>query len=148
MLYGGYRGGRENDSTGFLQKQQTKKRLCGVRSVKNAIIGSWRITEMELWNQEDIDMMAPGYFRFDASGMGELGFIAVQGELDCRYGTRDGKTAVEFSWEGTDEMDPRSGRGWAVLDGDRLIGRLFFHMGDDSGFAAERQTKERIAKGN
>lgn len=114
-----------------------------MRTVKNAIIGSWRISEMELWDQEDIDMMAPGYFRFDADGMGEFGFIAVQGGLDCRYETRDGKTAVEFSWEGTDEMDQRSGRGWAVLDGDRLTGRLFFHMGDDSGFTAERQTKER-----
>jgi len=116
--------------------------------MKNAIMGSWRITEMELWDQEAIDMMAPGYFRFDASGMGELGFIAVQGGLDCRYGTRDGKTAVEFSWEGADEMDPCSGRGWAVLDGDRLIGRLFFHMGDDSGFTAERQTQGRGAKRN
>jgi len=115
--------------------------------VKNAIIGSWRIMEMELWDQEDIDMMAPGYFRFDADCMGEFGFIAVQGGLDCRYETRDGKTAVEFSWEGTDEMDQRSGRGWAVLDGERLSGRLFFHMGDDSGFTAERQTKGRCSKG-
>jgi hypothetical protein len=44
-------------------------------------------------------------------------------------------------------MDQCSGRGWAVLDGDRLTGRLFFHMGDDSGFTAARQTKERGSKG-
>ena len=114
--------------------------------MKNAIIGSWRITEMELWDQEDIDMMAPGYFRFDADGKGEFGFIAVQGGLDCRYETRDGNTAVEFSWEGTDEMDQRSGRGWAVLEGDRLSGRLFFHDGDDSGFTADKQTEGKTAK--
>ena len=115
--------------------------------MENAIIGSWRITEMELWDQEDIDMMASGYFRFDADGKGEFGFIAVQGWLDCRYGIRDGKTAVEFPWEGSDEMDQCSGRGWAGLDGDRLTGRVFFHMGDDSGFTAARQTKERGSKG-
>ena len=86
-------------------------------------------------------MMAPGYFRFDTDGQSEFGFLAVQGWMDCRYGTGDGKTAVEFSWEGSDEMDPCSGRGWAVLDGDRLTGRLFFHVGDDSGFTAERKTK-------
>jgi len=114
--------------------------------MKNAIHGSWRITEMELWNQEDIDMMCPGYIRFDADGMGEFQFIAVSGGLDCRYLTRDGQQTVEFSWEGTDEMDQRSGRGWAVLEGDRLTGRFYFHLGDDSGFTAEKNKKKAAAK--
>jgi hypothetical protein len=38
---------------------------------------------------------------------------------------------VEFSWEGNDECDPASGRGWAVLEEDgSLCGRIFFHLGD------------------
>ena len=45
-----------------------------------------------------------------------------------------GKPAVEFSWDGNDEMDPAQGRGWAVLDGDRLKGMIFFHQGDESEF--------------
>jgi hypothetical protein len=45
-----------------------------------------------------------------------------------------------------DEMDPAQGRGWAVLKGDELHGRIFFHQGDDSGFVARRaEGKERKA---
>jgi hypothetical protein len=50
---------------------------------------------------------------------------------------------VEFSWEGNDECDPASGRGWAVLEEDgSLCGRIFFHLGDDSGFTAVRKGTE------
>jgi hypothetical protein len=57
--------------------------------------------------------------------------------VDCREVERDGRPGVEFSWEGNDECDPASGRGWAVLEKDgSLRGRIFFHLGDDSGFAA------------
>lgn len=46
---------------------------------------------------------------------------------------------VEFSWDGTDEGDPVSGRGWAALQDDgSLGGRIYFHLGDASGFRAER----------
>jgi hypothetical protein len=37
-----------------------------------------------------------------------------------------------------DEMDPAQGRGWAVLKGDELHGRIFFHQGDDYGCVAKR----------
>jgi hypothetical protein len=43
------------------------------------------------------------------------------------------------SWEGFDDGSPASGRGWATLDtAGRLVGRIFIHKGDDSGFVAER----------
>ena len=38
---------------------------------------------------------------------------AVRAWLDVRYGARDGVPIAEFSWEGVDEGDRRSGRGWA-----------------------------------
>jgi hypothetical protein len=51
---------------------------------------------------------------------------------------RDGRTGVEFSWDGVDDGDQVSGRGWAaVVDDATLTGHLFIHMGDDSGFRAE-----------
>lgn len=69
--------------------------------------------------------------------MGSLAFLAVEGGLDWREATRDGRSAVEFSWEGDYEGDRASGRGWAVLGDDgSLRGHLFFHLGDDSGFHA------------
>ena len=39
----------------------------------------------------------------------------MTGELDCRDADRDGRPGVEFSWQGSDEGDDVSGRGWAAL---------------------------------
>lgn len=68
-----------------------------------------------------------------------LQFGYVQGEIDYRLTSREGKAAVEFSWEGGDWADgtPLSGRGCAILDGDELGGMIFFHSGDDSDFVAK-----------
>lgn len=94
---------------------------------------------MDLWAQEAVDLVAPGFIEFESNHMGRLGFIAVQGGVDWRDTPREGRPGVEFSWEGFDERDPASGRGWAVVDEDgSLRGHIFFHLGDDSGFRAER----------
>jgi hypothetical protein len=59
--------------------------------------------------------------------------------LDVRYGTRDGSACAEFSWEGNDENDPTSGRGWVVLGtAGRLVGHFYIHNGEDSGFVCDR----------
>jgi hypothetical protein len=53
---------------------------------------------------------------------------------------------VEFTWEGVDEGDQVSGRGWAALVNDETIeGHLFFHLGDDSTFRAQPFTLARRA---
>ena len=70
--------------------------------------------EMDLWDQEAIDLVVPGFIEFGDDGTGELGFIAVRGWMDCRPGERGGRASVEFSWQGDDEGDEVSGRGWAV----------------------------------
>ena len=103
------------------------------------IIGRWRITEMGNWDQEAVDLVKPGFIDFDESGLGELGLIAVAGELDCRVADRDGRPGIEFSWQGSDEGDDVSGRGWAAVNPDgTLEGHIYFHLGDDSAFRAER----------
>ncbi|WP_239342330.1 hypothetical protein [Frankia sp. CiP3] len=101
------------------------------------LAGRWRIVEMDLWNQDVIDLVGPGFIELTEDGTGEFGFIAVRGWMDCRTSKRDGRPFVEFSWQGNDEGDEVCGRGWAVLgDDDALTGHLFFHQGDDSGFRA------------
>jgi hypothetical protein len=108
-----------------------------------SLTGRWRIVAMELWDTDAIDLVAPGFIEFDSDQTGRFGFIAVQGWMDCREGIRDGRPGVEFTWEGSDEGDPVSGRGWAVLaDDGTLDGRIFFHLGDDSGFRAVRAESE------
>ena len=88
-------------------------------------------------DSDALNLVAPAFIEFAQDGSGRFGFIAVQGEMDCHEMERDGRPGVEFSWEGNDECDPASGRGWAVLEKDgSLCGRIFFHLGDDSGFTA------------
>jgi hypothetical protein len=104
-----------------------------------SIIGRWRITEMDNWDQEAVDLVQPGFVEFGDDGLGNLGFIAVAGELDCRDADRDGRPCVEFSWQGSDEGDEVCGRGWAALGPDgTLEGHIYFHLGDESAFRAER----------
>jgi hypothetical protein len=99
--------------------------------------GRWRIAETDLWDNEALDLIGPAFLEIKGQE-GEMRFIAVQAWLDIRYDVRAGKPLAEFSWEGVDEGDQRSGRGWiAIGTADRLVGHLYFHMGDDSGFVCE-----------
>jgi hypothetical protein len=114
------------------------------RRVTSSVVARWRIVEMDLWAQEDVDLVAPGFIEFEPDHMGSLGFIAVQGGIDWREAPRDGRPGVEFSWEGCDEGDHATGRGWAAVEDDgTLRGHLFFHLSDDSGFRAERTGDKR-----
>ena len=104
-----------------------------------AFKGRWRIVTMDLWDQDAIDLAQPGFIEFNDEE-GEMRFIAVRAWLDIRYSTRDDGPIAEFSWEGIDEGDQRSGRGWAkpnVAGG--MIGHIFFHNGDDSGFVCAKR---------
>jgi hypothetical protein len=104
-------------------------------SLASAFKGRWRIEAMDLWDRDAIDLVEPGFIAFNGEE-GEMRFIAVRAWLDVRYSTRDNVPAAEFSWEGVDEGDQRSGRGWAVLKSNgSLAGHIFFHNGDDSAFA-------------
>ena len=101
-------------------------------------VGKWFIVEMEAWDQEYIDMEVPGHFTFNKDGTGHFQFGLVQGEMDCRSENKGGKARIEFSWELQEELDPATGRGWAVIEDEELKGRIFFHQGDDSAFRAKR----------
>jgi hypothetical protein len=116
---------------------------------KPSILGTWRITHMDEWDQEFVDAEVEGYVRIESDGDGEFQFGYVWGQMTCEFTQRDGKTAVEWSWEGNDEMDPASGRGWAVLQDDgTLTGRIIFHGGDKSDFTAIKKVgpRKRVEK--
>lgn len=99
------------------------------------LFGKWRITSMELWDAAFIDLLGPGYIRFDADGGGEFAFGAVQGEIDGH----PGRESIHFTWEGSDEMDHACGDGDAQLEADGTItGEIRFHRGDESAFTARR----------
>ena len=90
---------------------------------------------MELWDAEFIDLIEPGYIRFDPSAGGEFVFGAVQRGLDCHYGP----ASIHFTRAGHDEMDEVSGDGEAQIEDDRTItGDIRFHGGDESSSIARR----------
>lgn len=111
---------------------------------KSPFIGSWRIVSMSAWEDDYLDEEVQAFIEFDENGGGSFQFGYVQGEIDCRTTTRDGKPAVEFTWEGGDGADgtPLTGRGWAILEGDELKGMFCIHLGDDSDFVATRAKKK------
>jgi hypothetical protein len=109
----------------------------------NRIIGRWRIVSMSAWDKDFIDEKEEGYIEFKDKGWGEFHFGYVLGQMDCRLTTRDGVPAVEWTWDGNDEMDAAQGRGWAVMKGDELHGMIFFHGSDDSEFVAKKKTKKQ-----
>jgi hypothetical protein len=108
------------------------------RKSKSPIEGRWEIVSMTEWDMEYIEEELQPFIEFERSGTGVFQFGYVYGEMDCQLTQRDGKPAVEFSWEGNDEEDHVFGRGWAMVEGDELAGMIFFHQGDESGFVAKR----------
>src|SRR5262249_43027701 len=107
--------------------------------------GRWHIVSMDEW---DVDYMeeGPAFIEFGADQMGEFRFGLTSGNIDYRITERGGQPAAEWTWEGMDEMDPCTGRGWAVLEDDELHGMIFFHQGDESGFVAKRAKAQEARK--
>ena len=102
--------------------------------------GRWRIAEMDMLASDDLDLAEPAHISFSGTAGGDMAFGALGATLDVRYGARDGAACAEFTWQGFDEGDPVRGRGWAALGtAGRLVGHIFVHNGDDSGFVAERE---------
>ena len=106
-----------------------------MKKAQKAVLGTWRITGMEVWDADYFDMEAPAHITIHSGLTGELQFGLVQGDLDARL---SGVARVEFSWSGADENDPMSRRGWMVVTADQAEGRIFIHLGDDSAFTAVR----------
>ena len=102
-------------------------------------IGRWRITWMETWDQDFVDLIEPGHFQFVENGLGYFIFGAVEGQLDYRLS--EGGKRIDFSWSGNDEGDEKSGRGWFKLSSSRTAkGCFFIHCGDESAVEMELQT--------
>ncbi len=93
---------------------------------------------MEQWDRDYIDLEGPGFVEFGKGGLGSLQFGAVEVGLDCRTALRGQDERIEFSFEGHDDADLCSRRGWAEIREGGLYGKLFFHRGDDSWFKAIR----------
>jgi hypothetical protein len=115
-------------------------------AAKSPFTGLWHIVSMSGWDEDYINEEVQAFIEFDAKRMGRFQFGLVNGGIDTQETQRDGKPAVEWSWEGMAEMDECSGRGWAILDGEELRGMIFIHGGDNSDFVARKPRKQQRPK--
>ena len=104
--------------------------------MKTQFIGQWKIVEMEQWEQDYIDMEEPGHITFDKKGLGGFHFGCVDASLDWRYDASLDR--VDFTFDGSDEGDQVTGRGWAAIQGKEMTGFIAFHLGEESGFKATK----------
>ena len=96
--------------------------------------GKWRIVKMPDYTSDFPDMVEHAYILFDGKGGGEFAFGCVSGVI---HGADDESDAIEFTWEGNDEMDQACGDGWAELQPDGSItGQICFDGGDEATFTA------------
>ncbi len=115
-----------------------------MKETENPFSGRWRITDMEMWGADARDLMGPAFIEFGPKGMGSMQFVALQADLDYRLTERDRLPMVEFSWEGDDDGDRTSGRGWATADErGKMDGKIYIHRGDESSFEARREAGRR-----
>ena len=81
------------------------------------------------------------YILFTKNGS-EFAFDCLTGSI---HGSCEGD-AVQFTWEGNDEMEPANGDGWAELRPDGLLeGEVRLTNGDDIPFIARRTTTSSTA---
>lgn len=115
--------------------------MMGKHKKANPLQGCWIIEEMDQWDiEEESEELTPS-IEFERNETGRFQFANIHGEMDCRFTQRDGQPAVELTWDGHDETEEVFGRGWAIRDGERLEGEIFFHLGDSSASTAQRGTE-------
>ncbi len=113
-------------------------RRPGADAAEAAWLGRWRIDRMSLWDPTAIDAVVEGFLDFEANRVGHFEFAYIVGELDVRYGERDGVPLAEFCWLGSDAALPVAGRGWALRRGDTIEGQIFRFAEPDCAFHAVR----------
>ena len=113
--------------------------MAKVPAFAKAFAGRWRIVETDVWDNDVLDEVEEAHITFGPGSDGEIVLIAISGDLDVRYGSRDGSACAEFSWQGLDDSEDACGRGWVMIGtAGRLVGHFYIHNGDDSGFVCER----------
>jgi hypothetical protein len=102
-----------------------------------SVRGRWRVV-----GTPEHDMAGPGSYILFAENSGEFASGCLTGVI---HGRCEGD-AVEFTWDGNDEIEPASGHGWAeILDDGSLEGDICLEGGDDIPFIARRSATSSTA---
>jgi hypothetical protein len=103
---------------------------------ESPLIGRWRIVSADLWDRDYLDLCGPATMTIGKSGDGEITFGALQASLDIAYAA----ASIDFTWQGSDEMDEVRGEGSAeLLDNGELQVVFSYHHGDEATLHARRE---------
>lgn len=117
------------------------------RIIPDAFLATWRIREVSDHTRDEIDRSGRAMISFEKDGGGFLKLLGVDASIDCRTSTRGGSTFVDFTWAGTRNGSPASGRGWAhILKTGGMMGHLWAHGEGDANFTAVRQKSSWLPK--
>ena len=112
LLLGSYK-----QQSAALVTYQPLPTVVGTIEMIDNYVGTWRITEMELWDQDFIDLVSPGQVMVYEDGRGSLNFGAVEIDMDCTTDKNDRNNRIAFTFLGFDEGGEVSGNGWVKLHG-------------------------------
>lgn len=95
-----------------------------------------------MWSKDYFNMEVQAYIKINLNNWGEFQFGLVLGSFQDRV-TDDvdieGAETFEFTWEGSDELEPAWGSGWIRLkEKDFAEGEFELEEGDTSTFLARR----------
>lgn len=65
------------------------------------LLGRWRITDSDLWDEDYLDLVAPAEIRFEPDDYGAFAFGALEAGMTLEYS----RANVFFHFEGSDEGD-------------------------------------------
>jgi hypothetical protein len=85
-------GARSALSLGTIQRA-----LTVAAKQKSQFAGVWRITEMEQWDRDYIDLHGPGFIKFEKGASGTMRFGAVEVGLDCASAAFSSRRALSHS---------------------------------------------------
>jgi hypothetical protein len=105
---------------------------------KVQLLGKWKILEVGDWSQADIDEFSPAVFELQQGGEGTFRFLELAAVIDWEEADPGEFSRIEFSWKGLDDRAEESGRGWAAVNGEELVGEILIFKGDHYPFRAVR----------
>ena len=124
------------------EKKTNSRKKAEIKNKRMTFIGKWYITEMEMWDERAFNCYQQAYVTIKQNGMGEFAFCVVEAYMNGEIVNDGGEKRWKFTFEGNDEYDPVSGKGWIKLKNANTIkGKIKFHNGDSSKFWAERAKK-------
>ena len=92
---------------------------------------------MDEW--DEIDLAGSAHITFSGKDRGEIAFLAKPIST-CATAGAMAPPAPSSPGKASMTVPPARGRGWAALGGaGRLVGHIFIHRGDRSGFVAEHE---------